>query len=360
MSIYADIPVTVSDPDQWQRDLDLLEGAVTAEELQRREFAPLRFTVPGVIPEGFTVLAGAPKAGKSWLMLSTAIAVAMGGKALGHLQVDRRPVLYLALEDSHRRLQRRIDQLVPGQPWPDTLTMLTDVRRGQIGETMDAYLRLHPSAGLIVLDVLAKVTPPAAMGESTYQRDYRVGEALQRITRDHPNLALVAIHHDRKADSRDFVDAVSGTNGVSGSADTVALLTRERHESTGLLSITGRDIEEVAYALDKNETGGWLLHGGTLEAAAQAATQARVDITASHHGDVMRQVVEQVQAMGKATPREIEERLGIASARVYLTRAVEKGMLAKDGRGTYTPLLQVSQVLLHSESYTSNTSNTGV
>lgn len=356
MSNYDDIPATVNDPDQYQRDNELLASAVTADELQRQQFTPLHFAVPGVLPEGFTVLAGAPKAGKSWLMLSVGIAVATGGRALGHLQVDQRPVLYLALEDSHRRLQRRMEQLLPGEDWPRALTLLTDVKRGDVGATIHAYLRRHPGAGLIVLDVLAKVTPPAVMGESTYQRDYRVGEALQRITREYPNLALLAIHHDRKADSRDFVDAVSGTNGISGAADTVAVLTRERHEQTGLLSITGRDIDEVAYALNKDESGGWLLAGGSLEAAASAATQARVDIVASNHGDTMRQVVDVVNALGSAAPRDVEAKLGMPNARVYLTRAVEAGMLAKGSRGVYVPVTCVTS--LQTE-VTSNTSNTG-
>ncbi len=77
---------------------------VSAAELLATEFPDPRWAVPGLIPEGATVLAARPKIGKSWLMLATAIAVASGGRALGHVPCPPGDVLYLALEDTHRRL----------------------------------------------------------------------------------------------------------------------------------------------------------------------------------------------------------------------------------------------------------------
>ena len=50
--------------------------------------------------------------------------------------------------------------------------------------------------------------PPAKAGETIYQRDYNVA-ATERITDAHPGLAVVVVHHDRKAESGDFVDAIS-------------------------------------------------------------------------------------------------------------------------------------------------------
>src|SRR5262249_9809830 len=57
----------------------------------------------GLIPAGLTMLAGRPKVGKSWLSMQLALAVATGGMTLGQgVEIGR--VLYLALEDSERRL----------------------------------------------------------------------------------------------------------------------------------------------------------------------------------------------------------------------------------------------------------------
>ena len=42
------------------------EAPFTAAELMAFEFPEARWAVPGIIPEGVTLLAGKPKQGKSW------------------------------------------------------------------------------------------------------------------------------------------------------------------------------------------------------------------------------------------------------------------------------------------------------
>jgi RecA-family ATPase len=79
-------------------------GGITAAQLDDTDIPPLSWTVPGLLPEGFGILAAAPKIGKSWLVLSLGLAVAMGTPFLG-VPVEQRPVPYLALEDGKRRLQ---------------------------------------------------------------------------------------------------------------------------------------------------------------------------------------------------------------------------------------------------------------
>lgn len=48
---------------------------ISADELQRRIFPPIRWIVPNLIPEGLTLLCGKPKLGKSWLAMDTGLAV---------------------------------------------------------------------------------------------------------------------------------------------------------------------------------------------------------------------------------------------------------------------------------------------
>jgi RecA-family ATPase len=64
------------------------------------------------------LLAGPPKVGKSWLSLGLGLAVAAGGQAFDSMPVQGGPVLYLALEDTPRRLQTRMGKLLGGQPAP--------------------------------------------------------------------------------------------------------------------------------------------------------------------------------------------------------------------------------------------------
>ena len=74
------------------------------------------------------MLAGRPKAGKSWLALNLAEAIANGGKVLG-VDVEQGDVLYLALEDNPRRLQQRLDQLIPFVEKPERLQFATECNR---------------------------------------------------------------------------------------------------------------------------------------------------------------------------------------------------------------------------------------
>ena len=94
----------------------------TAAELLTVEFPPARFAVPGLIAEGANLLVGSPKLGKSWLALNLGVAIACGGCALGRVPVVAGDVLYLALEDSGRRLQSRLRQILCDDPAPERLT----------------------------------------------------------------------------------------------------------------------------------------------------------------------------------------------------------------------------------------------
>jgi hypothetical protein len=84
----------------------------TAADITAMEFAPPRWAVPGVISEGVNLLCGPPKVGKSWMSLALGVDVARGDPAFGAIAVEAGPVLYLALEDTARRLQTRLGKVL--------------------------------------------------------------------------------------------------------------------------------------------------------------------------------------------------------------------------------------------------------
>ena len=91
-----------------------------------------RVVVDGVITIGLGILAGAPKAGKSWLAYAVALALASGGKVLGSVAVRARPVPCLALEDSKRRLYNRRKAIFgPGSKNPPGLSDLPSIPRAK-------------------------------------------------------------------------------------------------------------------------------------------------------------------------------------------------------------------------------------
>jgi hypothetical protein len=75
----------------------------TDAELMNGEIAEPVFIVPGLIPEGLTVISGRPKMGKTSFCMNIADAGARGGYALGSIKCPQHEVLFLALEDNKRR-----------------------------------------------------------------------------------------------------------------------------------------------------------------------------------------------------------------------------------------------------------------
>jgi hypothetical protein len=320
----------------------LVANIRTGAWLDAQVFPPLTYAVPGLIPEGSVLLVGAPKIGKSWLVLSIALAAAGGGRALG-IEVPKRPTLYLALEDGDRRLQDRCRRLLADDPIPPDVEFLTRVEPGRVADTIATWVHWHDEP-LVILDTLGKVMPPALMGESSYQRDYRVGTALKRIVDEHQGMTLLVNHHDRKANAEDFVDAVSGTHGLAGAADTVIVLARDRQETAGLVKVTGRDVAEGEYAVRFLDGAVWELHGHDLEAAREKAQAMRATAGVS---DRMLDVVLYVHEHPEGVRRgDVAAALDLdpKQASVYLSRAVAANRLKRAERGLYVPVISVASL----------------
>lgn len=325
----------------------LLAGMVSGAWLDAQEFPPLEWAVHGVIPEGFGLLVAPPKAGKSWMAAGIGLASASGGLALGRIWVQQRPVLYLALEDGHRRLQDRFRTLMgPGNKLPPEIFVIVNAQPKLVPAMIAEFLtRYSDRKPLIILDTLGKVKPPKGPGEDSYSADYAFGSRLKSVVDSVPGAALLAVHHTRKAESTDFIDAVSGTQGIAGSADYILVLTRKRKEDVGILAVTGRDVIENEYALT-TKSGQWALDGMDLTDAAAAADRRK---DAGSLGDRSMDVFDYVTTHGETTPRDVSSALSIdpRQASVYLGRLFDSGRIAKPKRGIYAPI-QTSVVTVES------------
>lgn len=254
-------------------------------------FPEPRWAVPGLVSEGLNMLVGAPKVGKSWLSLNLGMAVATGNVALGTLPVKIGDVLYLALEDTGRRLQSRIGLTLEGRIPPSLLTLETECPvMGQGGEQhICAWIKDHPACRLIVIDVFARVRGPGNEKGNRYDEDYRQMVRIKDIADDH-GVAVLVVHHARKLGSGDFLDVVSGTHGLAGAADTVMVLARTRGQNHAILHIVGRDLEDAEHPMAFSG-GHWsMLNGQTLE--EHELSEAR------------RRILEAIRNLGPMSPLE--------------------------------------------------------
>ncbi len=221
-----------------------------------RELQPLRYIVEDLLPQGLAMLASPPKYGKSWMALDLCLSVAMGEPFLGHktFQCD---TLYLALEDSDRRLQARTYKVLGSRLPPEncyTGTMagtLTD----RLPHQIEAFLRRYPAVGLIVIDTFQMVRVSARAGSNLYDKDYSDMKILKQIADAH-SICILVVHHLRKApDTGDPFARILGTNGLHGALDTSFVMTREnRSDEITLLHSEGRDVlsEDTEMRFDQN------------------------------------------------------------------------------------------------------------
>jgi hypothetical protein len=303
------------------------ERVSDAAALQHMEFPPLKFILPVFIPEGATLLVSRPKLGKSWLVLEIAIATAADRFTLGDLKPSPGAVLYLALEDGKRRLQRRITRLLPtfSGKWPDRLKIATEWPRADQGglDDIEAWIKATPDARLVIVDTLAQFRKVPNGKTPPYLDDYTAISGMQKLASKY-NIGIVIVHHDRKADADDVFDTVSGTLGLTGAADTILIMKRQATGAVGLY-VRGRDIEEVEKALQFNRaTCRWTILGEAAE-VFRSGERNRVIAALEEAGEAL-SVTEIMAAAG------IKSR---GAADMLLGRMVRDGVLRKVGRGRY-------------------------
>jgi hypothetical protein len=266
-----------AEPKKRQTQRGWRKSVITASDLRVKTFAPVRYVVPGYIPEGVTVFAGKPKIGKSWLLYDVCIGCAADRFVLGAIKPTQGDVLYLALEDSQRRLKQRLEKLCPQESSPARLTLATEWRRADEGGIQDIgdWCDGASNPVLVVIDTLERIRPPAKPGPSAYATDYAAIAALHKLAHER-SIAIVVIHHVRKMEADDPFDMVSGTNGLTGAADTILIIKRQAGNVT--LYARGRDIEEQETACQFNKAScRWTFLGEANEVHGSGQRSAIVD-----------------------------------------------------------------------------------
>jgi hypothetical protein len=317
--------------DPWDGDsmpeliaLPAYRRGITAAALMAKQFEPINYVITGLIADGATLFGGKPKIGKSWMAYDFALAVASGRPVFGTIPVDQGDVLYLALEDNQRRLKSRL--LKKGVQAPERLTLVTewpDLDNGCIAE-MSAWADAVERPSLIIVDVLKMVRGASKMTESLYDSDYRALTGLANFARTR-GLAVLVVHHVRKMEAEDPLESLSGTNGLTGAADSVMVLKADSGTGHCILYVRGRDVEESEKAVRfKADTGQWELLGNAAEVGRTDERQQILDVLKNHPNPL--------------TVREISDILGknYEAVRKCLARMWNTGEVVKTGRGTYT------------------------
>ena len=232
-------------------DQNISMPILTAAELMKLEFPPPQWLVEGLLPEGLTVLSGAPKIGKSWLSLQIALSITTASPLFGRAPASEKSILLLALEDNERRLQERISKcgLTPSEKF----CLTTKWEDGLPG--LKQFLLDNPPIKLCIIDTLAVFLPSQdTRGRNAYDADVARMRELHNLGRD-TGTSLLMIHHDKQGEDSDWASKMNGSSGVIGTADTlIRLSVQKRGSRQAKLQVTGRDIEDLELNLKLDDT----------------------------------------------------------------------------------------------------------
>lgn len=240
---------------------------INLDELFESVYRSKPAIVENLIYPGTYILAGAPKVGKSFLVAQLAYHIATGQR-LWDYEVKQSTVLYLALEDDHRRLQKRMNRMFGVDGTANLFFAITAKKLGEgLEDQLEEFINLHPDTRLIIIDTLQKIRQ--GNGDSySYANDYECVGNLKKFA-DQKEICLLIVHHTRKQQASDKFDMISGTTGILGCADGAFVLQKERRtDSSATLDIVGRDQcdqrlylirnqEKLLWDLDHTETELW-------------------------------------------------------------------------------------------------------
>lgn len=155
---------------------------ISAIDLQKMYIPPIRWVVDGLIPQGLTMIVAPPKSGKSWLMLDLCLSIAGGKQFLGR-KCEKGGCLYLALEDGKKRLQDRMNRLLPfDEKAPKGFDYANEISKLNLGfqEQLEDYIALHKGLRLVVIDTFQYVRA-ISNNRNVYAQDYAELAVIKKI-----------------------------------------------------------------------------------------------------------------------------------------------------------------------------------
>ena len=236
-------------------------GFYSVSDLTDEERKPPEFIIDDMLPVGVTFLSGPPKTRKSFLALQMAIAVATGTPFWGR-KVLQCEVAYYDLEGSKSRISTRTDHMSTPIP-PSVHIRNKGLEKGEqladgLVDKIAALHRACPQLRLVIIDTYSRARGYVrAGGGNAYDADVRLLEPIQQMALKE-NIAILFVHHDKKgaALASDSLERLSGTMGISGSADCVINLVPvgKRYTGRATLEYNPRDGKGGELAIEFDES----------------------------------------------------------------------------------------------------------
>lgn len=311
-----------------ERDKEAARGKSLSEVLSR-EVVPPVYLLDGLLTEGFTILAGRPKSGKSWLCLQLAHSLAVGVPFLGEFKpLNRTPdstptwskVCYLAFEDSDNRLTYRTQTI--GCLPSDDLVFYTQWPRGHAGiSALHEYAKHHD---VVIIDILQRVIG-GDVDFNAYEQVMDIMGVLSDIWKS-TGTSIIAVMHTRKRGKEGAtLESVLGSQGFVAAVDNIAMLDRRAESKQGYLKIEQRDtfaVPDIAIELTEDHAWDYLGKGSDY----------RLSVTHSQIIDALREATDPVGPKDVASMADLD----YGHAKSAMFKMEREGLIRKTSRGLYT------------------------
>lgn len=238
-------------------------AVIDGETLMDMRLEPIRYCIEGILPQGVAMISGAPKTGKSWMMLDWTIRIAKG-ENVWDFKTTKGTTLYLCLEDNWNRVQSRLFDVTDEAPSNAYFAISSCSLPGGLEKQIVNFVTEHPDTVLVTIDTFQMIRN--AEKDTSYSNDYQEIEKLKALA-EKLQITILLVHHLRKQGDNDPLNKISGTTGISGALDTALILDKSsRNQKNATLTCTGRDIEyrelELSFSAD---THTWELISDSIE-----------------------------------------------------------------------------------------------
>ena len=287
---------------------------ITCEEIMNTPLEPIEYCVDSLIAQGLYILAGAPKVGKSWLVLDICLSIAKGEKILGQ-KTQKGTALYLCLEDSYIRIQNRLYEITDEPTENLHFAVMADSIGNGLELEIEKFKSEHTDLKIVVIDTLQMIRDTTDNG---YSSDYKELSVLKGLA-DKLAIAIVLVHHTRKCRDNDPFNMISGTTGLRGCSDgafVLSVMDKQSREAT--LYCEGRDIEsrELKLKFDSDQHR-WICTADSITQPEKFDDEIITALVSVMHEE----------KFFSGTPTELAEKINCHTAHKYISNVVSKKIL---------------------------------
>lgn len=315
-NIYDEIPET---------NVRYVVDTKTLDDIMEEQYITGTYIIEDFLHNGTYIFAGAPKVGKSFMALELAYHVSKGIPLWGK-KVNQCEVLYLALEDTYSRIQKRAVKMFGTEEENNALHIAVNAGNfadGNIIVQLEHFVFMHKATRLIIIDTLQKIRE--VQNDYSYSRDYDVISAIKSFA-DSYGVCVLLIHHTRKMNDDDKFLTISGTNGLLGAADGAFIMYKhKRLENDAVIEVSSRDIGDEKITVTRNpDNMRWELKETTatntpviINDIVKAVGEFIVQIPQPSWKGTATELIEDLGAEGQITPNHLTRTLNTYVNELY-------------------------------------------